>query len=162
TASRVALLFNPLGGSTISRRMKETHAAASALGLRPKDFEVRDTKDINGAFAEMTREHMGALLVMTDPLTLRYRARIVQLASNNRLPALYSSGEYAYAGGLIAYGPNVAAMFYRAATYVDRLLKGAKPGDLPVEQPTTFELIINLKTAKALGLTIPPSLLARA
>jgi putative tryptophan/tyrosine transport system substrate-binding protein len=159
--SRVALLFNPLGTS-MNSWVKETQAAASALGLRLQEFEVRDATDIDSAFARMAREHVGALIVITDPLTLRHRTRVVQLAANNRLPAVYSFGEFARAGGLLAYGPSVAEMFRRAATYVDRILKGAKPADLPVEQPTRYELVINLKTAKALGLTIPPSLLQRA
>ena len=159
--SRAALLFNPLGAS-MTPWVKETQAAASVLGIRLQEFEVRDAKGIDGAFAAMAREHLGAVIVITDPLTLRHRTRLVQLAASNRLPAVYSFGEFARAGGLLAYGPSVAEMFHRAAAYVDRILKGAKPADLPVEQPTKFELIINLKTAKALGLTIPPTLLLRA
>jgi putative tryptophan/tyrosine transport system substrate-binding protein len=162
SVSRAALLFNPLGLSWTSW-LKEMRAAASMLGVRLQEFEVREAKDIDGAFTAMARQHLGALIVITDPLTLRHRTRVVQLAASNRLPAVYNFGEFARAGGLLAYGPSVAEMFHRAAAYVDRILKGAKPADLPVEQPTKFELVINAKTAKALGLKIPPSsLLLRA
>jgi len=161
TVSHAALLYNPLGAS-MTPWVRETQAAASALGVRLQNFEARDAKDLDEAFARMIREHVGGVIVITDPLTLRHRARVVQLAARNRLPVVYSFGEFARAGGLLAYGPSVAEMFHRAAAYVDRIFKGARPADLPVEQPTKFELVINLKTAKALGLTIPPSLLLRA
>jgi len=161
TVSHAALLYNPLGAS-MTAWVRETQAAASALGVRLQNFEARDAKDLDEAFARMIREHVGGVIVITDPLTLRHRARVVQLAARNRLPVVYSFGEFARAGGLLAYGPSVAEMFHRAAAYVDRIFKGAKPAELPVEQPTKFELVINLKTAKALGLTIPPSLLLRA
>jgi putative tryptophan/tyrosine transport system substrate-binding protein len=110
----------------------------------------------------MTRARAGAMTVLPSNMFLRERRRLVDLAAKHRLPAVYTVKEYVDAGGLMAYGPNLADVVRRAAIYVDRILKGAKPGDLPIEQPTTFELVINLKTAKALGLTIPPSLLARA
>jgi putative ABC transport system substrate-binding protein len=110
----------------------------------------------------MVAERAQGLVVVVDPLTVRYRGRIVELAAKNRIPAVYGFREFVGAGGLMAYGVNVPYLCRRAAGYVDKILKGIKPGDLPIEQPTTFELIINLKTAKALGLTIPPSLLARA
>jgi putative ABC transport system substrate-binding protein len=110
----------------------------------------------------MTGARAGALTVLTSAMLLGERSRLVDLAAKNRLPAVYQLREYVDAGGLMAYGPDFADMFRRAAVYVDRILKGAKPGDLPIEQPTKFELVINLKTAKALGLTIPPSLLQRA
>ena len=110
----------------------------------------------------MAAERAQALVVVVDPLTVRHRARIVELAAKNRLPAVYGFREFADTGGLIAYGVNVPHLCRRAAIYVDKILKGAKPGDLPVEQPTTFELIVNLKTAKTLGLTFPPSVLVRA
>jgi putative tryptophan/tyrosine transport system substrate-binding protein len=161
SASRVGLLFNPLGLSMTTWRT-EMETAASVLSVRLQEFQVRDAKDIDRAFAAIARQHVEALIVITDPLILRHRARVVQLAASNRLPAVYSFGEFARVGGLLAYGPSAAEMFHRAAAYVDRILKGAKPADLPVEQPTKFELVINLKTAKALGLTIPPSVLARA
>ncbi len=105
---------------------------------------------------------MGGLIVNPDPLTVRHRARIVELAAKSKVPAMYGFPEFVHAGGLMAYGPNMPDLFRRAADYVDKIIKGAKPGDLPVEQPTKFELVINLKTAKALGLTIPQSLLLRA
>jgi putative ABC transport system substrate-binding protein len=114
------------------------------------------------AFSEMTRERAGALTVLSNSMFFTERRRLVDLAAKSRLPTMYSVREFVDAGGLMAYGPNFADLYRRAATFVDRILKGAKPGDLPVEQPTKFELVINLKTAKALGLTIPPSLLQRA
>jgi ABC-type uncharacterized transport system substrate-binding protein len=159
--SSVGLLFNPVS-PTMPPYVKAAKAAASMLGVRLQEFEVRDAKDLDGAFAAMARQKLGALIVITDPLTLRHRTQVVQLAANNRLPAVYTFGEFVRAGGLVAYGPSVTEMFHRAAAYVDRILKGAKPADLPVEQPTKFELVINLKTAKTLGLTIPRSLLLRA
>jgi putative ABC transport system substrate-binding protein len=110
----------------------------------------------------MTREHADALLTFTDSFTTRNRKRIVDLAAKHRLPAIYEVKEFVDAGGLMSYGPDIPDMNRRAATYVDKILKGAKPGDLPVEQPTKFELRVNLKTAKALGLTIPPAVLIRA
>jgi len=156
--SHAALLFNPLGAAWI----KQTQAAAAALGVQLQEFQVRDANDIDRAFAGMARARLSGLIVLTDPLTLRHRTRVVQLAESNRLTAVYSFGEFARAGGLLAYGPSVAAMFHRAAAYVDKILKGTKPADLPVEQPTKFELVINLNSAKALGRTIPQSVLVRA
>ena len=141
---------------------KAMETAATALGVRLHEIGVRDASEFDSAFAIMARGDIGGLIVWPSPLTLRYRTRIVELAASRHLPGMYGFGEFARVGGLMAYGPNVREMFRRAATYVDRILKGTKPADLPVEQPTKFELIINLKTAKALGLTIPPSLLARA
>jgi putative ABC transport system substrate-binding protein len=160
-ATRVAVLSNPLQGRN-ERWWREMQAAAATRGVQLYSFHARDAKEIDGAFAAMTRASPEGLIVITGPLTLRYRVRIVELAATRRLPAVYGFGEFAQAGGLMAYGPSVPEMFRRAATYVDKILKGARPGDLPVEQPTTFDLIINLKTAKALGLPIPPSLLVRA
>jgi len=110
----------------------------------------------------MTRARAGALTVLSTPMFGSERRRLVDLAAKNRLPTVFPFREYVDAGGLMSYGPNLADLYRRAATYVDKILKGAKPGDLPVEQPTKFDLVINLKTAKALGLTIPPSLLGRA
>jgi putative tryptophan/tyrosine transport system substrate-binding protein len=144
------------------RTLRDMERAATALGVRLHEIGVREASEFDAAFATMARDGTGGLVVWTSPLTLRYRARIVHLAATRRVPAMYGFGEFARAGGLMAYGPSVREMFRRAATYVDRILKGAKPADLPVEQPTTFELVINLKTAKAIGLTIPPSVLARA
>ena len=117
---------------------------------------------MNPDLAVRERRAVGGLIVITDPLTLRNRVQIVHLAAQARPPAVYGFGEFARTGGLIAYGPSVTELAHRAATYVDKILKGAKPGDIPIEQPTRFELAINLRTAKALGLTLPPSLLLRA
>jgi putative tryptophan/tyrosine transport system substrate-binding protein len=141
----------------------DTEAAGRALGVQLQFAKVRGPDDFDGAFSAMTRARVGAVAVLPSvPLSIQ-RKRLVALAERNRLPALYiSMREIVAAGGLMSYGANSRDLFPRMATYVDRILKGAKPGDLPVEQPTQFELVINLKTAKALGLTIPPSLLARA
>ncbi len=159
--SQVAVLLNPLY-SRNETLWKEMEKAAATLGVKLTSFQVRDANEFDGAFATMTRGGMGGLIVLTDPLTLRYRVQVVELAGTRRLPAMYGFGEFAQAGGLMAYGPGVREMFRRAAMYVDKILKGAKPADIPVEQPTKFELVLNLKTAKALGLTIPQSLLVRA
>jgi putative ABC transport system substrate-binding protein len=136
--------------------------AAPALGVRLQVVEARGPADFDRAFSEMTRARAGALAVLGSVTFANERRRLVDLAAKNRLPAVYMERDYVDAGGLMSYGPNVADLFRRAATYVDKILKGAKPGDLPVEQPTKFELVINLKTAKALGLTVPQSLLQRA
>jgi len=133
-----------------------------ALGLKPFFIEVRDPPDFEGAFTAMTKESVEALFVLEDVMLYAQRTRIIELASKHRLPAMYEWRNYAESGGLMSYGTDFADVFRRAASYVDKILRGAKPADLPVEQPTKFELVINLKTAKALGLTIPPSLLARA
>ncbi|HEU5195084.1 MAG TPA: ABC transporter substrate-binding protein [Methylomirabilota bacterium] len=124
--------------------------------------EARGPDDFDRAFAEMTRTQVAGLIVLGTPVFDAARRRLVELAARSRLPAIYSWRLYVEAGGLISYGPDLRDLARRAATYVDKILKGAKPGDLPVEQPTKFELVINLKTAKPLGLRIPPSLLGRA
>jgi putative ABC transport system substrate-binding protein len=142
--------------------LKATGVAATALGLQVQLLEARGTDELEGAFAAMTRERASALLVAVDVIFALHARRIADLAAKRHLPAMYGSSEHVEAGGLISYAPNIPDVFRRAATYVDKVLKGAKPGDLPVEQPTKLELVINLKTAKALGLTIPPSLLLRA
>ena len=162
--SRVAVLRLPgaLGERTEKDMLKEAEAAARALGVRLQLVEARGPADIDRAFSDMTRARAGALTVLPSNMFLREHRRLVDLAAKNRLPAVYTSREFVDAGGLMSYGANQADMYRRAATYVDKILKGAKPGDLPVEQPTKFELVINLKTAKALGLTIPQSLLLRA
>ena len=147
---------------TVSARAKEVQDGAKARHMKLESFEVGDPDELDSTFATMTRHRIDGLIVIGDPLTVRYRTRIVELAAKNRLSTVYGIPEFVWAGGLLAYGPNYADLFRRAATYVDKILNGAKPGDLPVEQPTKFELVINLKTAKALGLTIPPSLLLRA
>jgi putative ABC transport system substrate-binding protein len=163
--SRVAVLWQPGGlpERTEKDMLKGAEVAARALGVRVQFVEARGPAEFDGAFSEMTRARAGALTVLTSVMFLSGRRRLVDLAAKNRLPTVFSGRDWVDAGGLMAYGrPNVPDLFRRAATYVDKILKGAKPADLPVEQPTKFELIINLKTAKALGLTIPPSALARA
>jgi ABC-type uncharacterized transport system substrate-binding protein len=162
--SRVAVLRHPgtSGESTAKDMLKEAEVAGRALGVRLQVVEARGPADIDRAFSDMIRARAGALTVLVSTMFVTERRRLVDLAAKNQLPAVYPWKEYVDAGGLMAYGPNVADLYRRAATYVDKILKGAKPGDLPVEQPTTFELVINLKTAKTLGLTIPPSLLRRA
>jgi putative ABC transport system substrate-binding protein len=142
--------------------LKGADVAGRALGVRLQFVEVRGPEDLDRAFSEMTRARADALTVLPSSMFTSERRRLVDLAAKNRLPAVYPQRAFVDAGGLMGYGPNVADLFRRAATYVDKILKGTKPADLPVEQPTKFELIINLKTAKALGLTIPPSLLLRA
>jgi ABC-type uncharacterized transport system substrate-binding protein len=159
--SRVAVLWNSSNRvKVLDYRM--TQVAAQTLGVPLQSLEVRHLDDIGPALAAAVRERAGALLVLSDALTNAHRIRIVELANKNRLPTMYFSREWVDAGGLMAYGPSWRDMYRRAATYVDKILKGAKPADLPVEQPTKFELVINLKTSKALGLTIPSSILARA
>ena len=160
-ASQVAVLFNP---DDVSKALDwtQTQAAARGLGVRLQPQEVRDPHTFGQAFAAMRQAHADALITFGDVFTLQHRTRIVTLATQSQLPAIYELKPFVEAGGLMAYGPRPKEMFQRVAGYVDKILKGAKPGDLPVEQPTTFELVINLKTAKALGLTIPPSLLSQA
>jgi len=158
---RVAVLSNPANpGQPLS--IRELNVAAQSLGVQLQLLEARGPNDFDGAFAAMATERVGALLVVADSMFNLHRTRLADLAARSRLPAAYGLRENVEAGGLMSYGPSVRDLFRRAATYVDKVLKGAKPGDLPVEQPTKFELVINLKTAKALGLTIPPSLLGRA
>src|SRR2546422_4402330 len=159
--SRVAVLSNPTS-QAFPVVLGEAKVAAHSLGVQLQTLEARGPDEFERAFAALTRERAGALLVPTDGMFLLHRARIVDLAAKSRLPAMYGTREFVDAGGLMVYGASLRENFRRAATYVDKILKGAKPADLPVEQPTTFELVINLKTARALGLTIPPSVLARA
>jgi putative ABC transport system substrate-binding protein len=159
--SRVAVLRNPRNkGHPLTLRQAE--GAAQVLGLQLHIMQAGSPAEIDAAFAAMRSERAGGILVLRDPLFLGQRTQIAALAAKSRLPAAYGFREAAEAGGLIAYGASVPFMYRSAATYVDKILRGAKPVDLPVEQPTKFELVINLKTAKALGLTIPPSLLQRA
>jgi len=138
------------------------NVAARSLGVQLQLLEARGPSEFDGAFAAMAKERVGALLVVADPMLILHRRRLVDLAARSRLPAAYGTRDSVEAGGLMSYGPSVPDLFRRSAAFVDKILKGAKPGDLSVEQPTKFELIINLKTAKALGLTIPQSLLQRA
>jgi putative ABC transport system substrate-binding protein len=162
--SRVAVLWQPgdVPERTARNMLKEAEVAAGALEVRVQFFEARGPADFDRAFSDMTKARAGALTVFTSAMLFTERRRLVDLAEKSRLPAVYPWREGADVGGLMAYGPNLLDLYRRAATYVDRILKGAKPSDLPVEQPTKFELVINLKAAKALGLTIPPSLLRRA
>jgi putative ABC transport system substrate-binding protein len=162
--SRVAVLWQP--GAVPERTEKETlkaaEAAGRALGMQLQFVEARGPENLDRAFSEITRARPGALTVLPSSMFISERRRLADLAAKNRLPAVYFVREFVDAGGLMAYGPNLPDLSRRAATYVDKILKGAKPGDLPMEQATKFELVINLKTARALGLTIPPSLLLRA
>ncbi len=159
--SRVAVLWNPQG-TTSRLSWKELQLPARELGIQLHSAEVRSFSDFARALEDANAARAGALALMPDPLLAANLKEVADLAVNNRLPSIFHLREFTDAGGLVAYGPDRSDMFRRAATYVDKILKGAKPGDLPIEQPTKFELVINLKTAKALGLTIPPSLLLRA
>ena len=157
----VAVLMNP--DTPFTRlALKEVKTAAEAERIRLVVLEVRTPDQVSGQFVAAVKAGAGGLLVLEDPLVYDLRRQISDLAAKFRLPAVYTYRDYAQAGGLISYGTDRRQIYRRAAEYVDKILKGAKPADLPVEQPTKFELVINLKTAKALGLTIPPSLLARA
>jgi putative ABC transport system substrate-binding protein len=159
--SHIAVLWNP-DNPFHAGSLKETRAAAQVLGIKAQLVGVRISEEFPAAFAAIVRERPGALLVLADRIFLHNRARIVDFGAKHRLPGVYPYRELVEAGGLMSFGPSYPGMHRRAAHYVDKILKGSKPADLPVEQPATFELIINLKTAKALGLTIPPSLLRRA
>ena len=159
--SRVALLGNPANPGN-APQAHYAQDAARTLDVRLQTVEVRGPSDLDRAFAAMTRERAGAVVVLVDAMLVDHRIRIADLAVSHRLPSVYGLRDHAEAGGLLVYGGRDRERFRRAATYVDKILKGAKPGDLPIEQPAKFELVINLKTARALGLTIPPSLLQRA
>ncbi|HET9855021.1 MAG TPA: ABC transporter substrate-binding protein [Methylomirabilota bacterium] len=159
---RVAILWNPANAVFQTQMRKESEAASRRLGLQARVVAASDAGTIDKAFQAVTRERTEALVILADPVFIAERARVAALAAKGRLPTVGGLREYADAGGLVAYGPNFYELYRGAAAYVDRILKGAKPGDLPVEQPTKFELVINLKTAKAIGLTVPPSLLQRA
>ena len=160
-ASRVAILSNPADPS-FALQAREVEATARSLRIRLQHVEARGPEEFESAFAAMARERADALLVTGSSTFLAHRARLAKLAMKGRLPTMLSFRESVEAGGLMAYAVNMAAFVGRAAVYVDKILKGAKPADLPVEQPTKFELVINLKTAKALGASIAPSVLARA
>jgi putative tryptophan/tyrosine transport system substrate-binding protein len=160
-AQRVALLWNPIPpGADTYRKVAEN--AARKLSVAMQVVEVRERNELEAAFEAIVRERADGVWVLPDPLTFTARKQVVALAARHRLPAVYWQREYVDSGGLISYGANVAEHFRRAAWYVDRILRGAKPGDLAVEQAAKFELVINLKTARTLGLTIPQSLLLRA
>jgi putative ABC transport system substrate-binding protein len=142
--------------------LKEMEVAAREFGMKLQYLDVLDSKNIANAFREASRAHADAVLVLASPVFISQRTQITDLVIKNRVPAIYPNGEYVEDGGLMSYGANNADLFRRAAIYVDKILKGRKPGDLPVEQPTKFEFVVNLKAAKQIGLTIPPNLLARA
>jgi putative ABC transport system substrate-binding protein len=160
--SPVAVLWNPGNVTYQGQILRETEMAAGKLGVELQTFGVRASDELDRTFTAITSARAASLLVLPDPLFSAYTARIADLADKSRLPAMFGLREDVAAGGLLAYGPKYADLYRRAASYVDKILKGAKPADLPVEQPTTFEFAINLKTAKALGLTIPSGILAIA
>ena len=158
---RVAILSNPANPSR-DPALPVVMSASRSLGLQVQLLEARGPEGFDGAFEAMVRERAQALAVLADSMFFVHRTRLADLTVRSRLPSMYGNREAVEAGGLMSYGPDFASQFQRAAVYVDKILKGAKPAELPVEQPVKFELVINLKTATALGLTIPPSLLARA
>jgi putative tryptophan/tyrosine transport system substrate-binding protein len=157
-AARVAVLYNPASGPAVPTLTPAT----PVLRVELQPFEVRSPEDFEGVFEAIRRARADALFVRVDPLIALHRARIAALAQQHRLPAIAMNREFAEVGGLMTYGVSMFNHFRRGAYYVDRILKGAKPADLPVEQPTKFELVINLKTAQALDLTIPPTVLFQA
>jgi putative ABC transport system substrate-binding protein len=159
--SRIAFLTDPSNAAGAAT-LRETEAAAKALGVTLQVYKIANAEELKSAFAVMKTKRASALMVNHDPTLTARRDYILRLVEESRLPAIYVETQWAPSGGLIIYGPNLWNQFRRAATYVDKILKGAKPADLPVEQPTKFELIINLKAAKQIGLTIPPNVLARA
>ena len=159
--SRVAALWNP-GNPGNEPQLREATMAAKTLGIQLQPVEARNPTELDRAFAAIARHQPDAMIVLTDVMLVEHRTRVAKLAAEHRIPAAYGRPEHVEAGGLMAYSASRSEMFRSAAVYVDKILRGAKPADLPVEQPTKFELVINLKTAKALGVTIPPSLLLRA
>jgi len=159
--SRVAALWDPGNAGNVSW-LEEMKSASRTLRITIQSLKVHTSNDLEPALAAIKRERAGALNVQGNSVTSDYRVQIVNFAIKNRLPSMYGDGGAVDIGGLMSYGPNPIGLYRRAATYVDKILKGAKPADLPVEQPTKFELVINLKTAKQIGLTIPPNVLARA
>lgn len=158
---RVAVLWHPLHPNTPTT-FKETQHAAEKLGLRVQSLAVNDERDLMRAFEKATSERAEGLVVLRDPFMVKHRLLIADVAAKKRLPAIYEASDFVEAGGLMMYGPNFAELYRRSAGYIDKILKGANPGNLPVEQPSKFSLVINMKIAKAMGLTIPPSLLLRA
>jgi ABC-type uncharacterized transport system substrate-binding protein len=161
TVSRVAIVWDPANPSH-ALIVREADVAAQRLGVQLHRVEVRGPEAFDGAFAAMTKAHVGALLVLGGNIAFEHRSRLAELAATSRLPTMHNFRPFVEVGGLMAYGPSSRDLRRRAAVYVDKILKGAKPADLPVEQPTKYELVINLKTAQALGLTIPPTLLFQA
>jgi putative tryptophan/tyrosine transport system substrate-binding protein len=161
TLARLAFLTNPANPAHVPH-FAQVYVGARGLGMTVYAVEVRRPEEFDSAFASMMQERPDALFVTADSIHDLHSRQIIGFAAHRRLPAMYAVREHVIAGGLMSYGPSIPALYRRAATYVDKILKGAKPADLPVEQPTTFELVINLKTAQALGLTIPPSLFFQA
>jgi putative ABC transport system substrate-binding protein len=159
--SRIGVLGDANARST-SIGFKEYGTAARALKIPLETIEVRGSNDFEGAFRAAAKRHTNALIMIRNPLFTRHQKQLADLAIKNRLPSMHETSDFVEAGGLVSYSSNEAESFRRAAYFVDRILKGAKPADLPVEQPTKFELLINLKTAKQIGLTIPPNVLMRA
>ena len=159
--ARVGLLANAANPAT-QFSWKETQLAAQALGLEPALFSVREPSELTAAFVAMQRSDIDAVVVQADDMLIIVQRQIATLAIEHHLPAIYQLREFVQNGGLISYGPSITEMIRRSAMFVDKILKGVKPADLPIEQPTKYELVINLKTAKALGLTVPSSLLSRA
>jgi putative ABC transport system substrate-binding protein len=160
--SRVAVLWNPANAIFQGQMLQEAERAAGVLGLQLRKFGVRSVDEFDPAFAALIRENVDALLVMADPTLIVHRARIIDFAAKNRLASVFGTKLNVESGGLMSYGPDMSSQFYRGAAYVDKILKGAKPADLPVQQPIKFELSINMNTARSLGLTIPIPLLGRA
>src|ERR1041384_2998133 len=159
--SRVAMVWKE-GNAAMNLEAKATQEVAEPLGVALQDRGIKDPAELEGIFAAMAKDRPDSFLTLVDPVLTTYQKRILDFLIANRLPAIFESKEWVEAGGLVSYGPNYPELYRRAAFYMDKILKGAKPADLPVEQPTQFELVINLKTAKALGLTIPQSLVSRA
>jgi putative ABC transport system substrate-binding protein len=159
--SRIAVLYDPNDPAKIAE-FKETEVAARPLGVQLQSLEVRSLDEFEAAFKGATRANVGCVLVLPTALSTTHRKRIGELAAKNRLPTIWATSQHMDGGGLMSYGPDYGDLYRRAATYVDKILKGAKPADLPVEQPMKFEFVVNLKTAKQIGLTIPPDVLARA
>ena len=164
TVSRVAILWNrdTFGERTMKDVLSEADVVARTMGMQLEPVEVRAPGELEGAFSAIVRARSNALIMLPSPMLFFERLRIVELAAAQRLPAMYPVREPVAIGGLFSYGANLADLFRRAATYVDKILKGAKPGDLSIEQPTNFDLVINLKTGKTLGITVPQTLLVRA
>ena len=160
-AKRIAVVWNPTQ-PYVEGIVRSTEGAASRLGMTLLSWKARNLAELEQAFVEIANAKTDALFIVADPVLGFERARIVEFANRNRLPGIYFWREFAEVGGLASYGTNLTAVYRRAATYVDKVLKGARPGDLPIEQPTTFEFIINLKTAKALGIAIPQTVRQRA
>jgi len=159
--SRVEIIWNP-ANRTSTATVKQLERLAPGLNLQLSPHSVRSAADIDAAFADVSRARAAALIVLTDPLVVSRKAQLVELTAARHIPTIYGLREFIEAGGLMSYGPSLIDLWRRSAAYVDKILKGAKPADLPVEEPIRFELVINMKTAKALGLTIPQTLLLRA